>query len=187
MDGSNDSCNQSASGSVGTKKPEGVSQHGFRSNPLTYPFQGDEIRLGAKHDPNLLPDHQGPYFKYANAKLIQLDICDIDNNVILPRPGTVVLINLTLHWWVIKDKDTDRIKKVSFPPSLAFITSTWVYQVNTRSLRVLAKSDGDIEIPRIPILLRKKDTATYTDNSESPQGKQCPRSIRRLSGKQKTS
>lgn len=127
MDDSNDSRGQSASGSVGAKKPEGVSYYRFRSNSLTYFSQGDEIHLGAKYDPNLLPDHQGPYFKHVNAKLIQLDIRDIDSNLIPPwdtydvlRPGTVVLINITLHCWVIKDKGTDRVKKVSFPQSLVF-------------------------------------------------------------------
>lgn len=70
-----------------------------------------EIGLGSFYDPNLHPGHRGEYFKHVNAKLVQLDIRDEDDNLIPPwdmfdklRPGTMVLIDATLVCWHIFTK-----------------------------------------------------------------------------------
>ena len=50
---------------------------------------GDEIRLEATYYPNLLPDHQGPYFQHSNAKLIQLNIRDVNKSLIAQGKLTI--------------------------------------------------------------------------------------------------
>jgi hypothetical protein len=45
---------------------------------------GDKIHLRATYNPNLLPNHWGPYFQHPNAKLIQLDSHNVNENLITP-------------------------------------------------------------------------------------------------------
>ncbi|KAF8181773.1 hypothetical protein BJ912DRAFT_1124992 [Pholiota molesta] len=107
---------------------------------------GPTIALGALYDPNLLPDHRGRYFQHKAAKLVQLDMVDVDDNLIAPwemadklREGTVVLIEATLVCWHIAGKGNgDRDKKI--------------YQIQGHRLRVLSESDGGVEIFDIPDL-----------------------------------
>lgn len=97
---------------------------------------GDDIKLGALYDPNLLPDYKGPYFEHVNTKLIQHDIRDIEENLIAPWdayealcPGTVVLIEATLKCWIFAEEkgDETRQKKVRiFLDSLLDILLTMV-------------------------------------------------------------
>jgi hypothetical protein len=79
---------------------------------------GDAIYLGALYDPYVLDDHRGPYFAHVHAKVVQQDIRDVDGNLVPPwfmkdklRAGTVVLIIVSLHCWMITDKG-NRTKKV---------------------------------------------------------------------------
>ena len=76
------------------------------TNPLL------DIKLNALYDPRLLPDYGGPVFNHHLAKLKQRNIVDASDNLIPPwdeyaalRPGTVVLMKVTLHTYSI---DTDR-------------------------------------------------------------------------------
>ncbi|KAJ7239736.1 hypothetical protein C8J57DRAFT_1528079 [Mycena rebaudengoi] len=47
-----------------------------------------ERRIGDTYDPNLLPDHRGPYFNHKDAKLIQRDIRDHDDTLIAPHESS---------------------------------------------------------------------------------------------------
>jgi hypothetical protein len=91
-------------------------------NEILGAWTGPAIALGALYDPNLLPDHRGRYFQHKAAKLVQLDMVDIDDNLIAPwdmadklREGTVVLVEATLVCWHIAGKGNgDRDKKVYY-------------------------------------------------------------------------
>lgn len=79
-----------------------------------------QLSVGAFYPPDLLPDHQGPYFQHNKSKLVQLDVCDIENDLVAPwnmynklQPGTLVLITMKLIIWIIKaDLNGGRDKKV---------------------------------------------------------------------------
>ncbi|TFK65643.1 hypothetical protein BDN72DRAFT_773063 [Pluteus cervinus] len=88
----------------------------------------DEVRLGAYYDPAVLPDYRGNLFKHRRAKLLQHDVRDEEGNLIPPweiysalRPGTIVLIMVTLHCYVMggdnmrKRKVRDISLKSAFP------------------------------------------------------------------------
>jgi hypothetical protein len=66
---------------------------------------------------SITPDHRGPFFKQVHAKLVQHDIRHINTNLIRElydklRPGTLVLVNITLYCWIIVDNDTKKDKNV---------------------------------------------------------------------------
>jgi hypothetical protein len=70
----------------------------------------EDIRLGAHYEPSLLCDYGGPYFNHVKAKLVQLDVRDVANNLIPPwkfydalKPGTLVLALVSLHCFVMTD------------------------------------------------------------------------------------
>ena len=70
------------------------------------------VERGALYSPDLLPDHRGSYFQRKNAKLVQQDIWDDDNNLITPwetydklRVGTIVVVDSTLICWHIPNAD----------------------------------------------------------------------------------
>ena len=94
------------------------------------------IELGTFYDPNLLPDHQGDYFKHVHAKLVQLDIRD-ENDMLIPpwdmydnlRPGTVVLIDASLVCWHIFTKGRgDKLdRKVSSSLSILINIACFLY------------------------------------------------------------
>lgn len=78
------------------------------------------LEIGAYYDPDLLPDHRGDLFQHEQAKLVQQDIKDINNNLVAPwdmqeklRPGTIVVIDSTLVTWHIFAKGTFKARKVS--------------------------------------------------------------------------
>lgn len=74
-----------------------------------------EVKVGAFYDPALCPDFGGAFFDLTYNKLVQLDVRD-ENNDLIPawkfyealRPGTLVLANVSLHCFVMKEKGTHR-------------------------------------------------------------------------------
>ncbi|TFK58512.1 hypothetical protein BDN72DRAFT_865873, partial [Pluteus cervinus] len=75
----------------------------------------DKVRLGALYDPSVLPDYKGDLFKHRRAKLVQHDVRDEEGKLVPPweiysalRPGTVVLVMVTLHCYIMGG---DNIKK----------------------------------------------------------------------------
>ncbi|KAJ7633385.1 hypothetical protein DFH06DRAFT_991055 [Mycena polygramma] len=118
---------------------------------------GDEpadIKLGAHYEPSLLPDYGGSYFNHNKAKLVQQDVRDIKNNLIPPwklydalRPGTLILILVSLHCFSMNDDTTKEIKRR-------------VYQLNAHSIRVLSESDEPVEERTKPIAPNSSDRVT---------------------------
>jgi hypothetical protein len=88
--------------------------------PEVLTSKANQLELDTRHDPYVLSDYGGGLFKHTNAKLIQLDIRDVDNKLIPPqkwyealRPGTLVLATVTLHVYVMPDdRRTGEVKKV---------------------------------------------------------------------------
>ncbi|KAJ7648251.1 hypothetical protein DFH06DRAFT_1135694 [Mycena polygramma] len=99
----------------------------------------DEIKIGAFYEPALLPDFGGSYFNLQKNKLVQHDIRDMKGALIPPwkiyealRPGTLVLVLITLHCFKMKDDYGKEPKEC-------------------RSIRVLAESDEYVEPRDRPI------------------------------------
>lgn len=74
-----------------------------------------EIKLGGFYDPALNSDFGGSFFDLTHNKLAQLDVRDENNELIPPwkfydalRPGTLILANVSLHCFVMKEKNTHR-------------------------------------------------------------------------------
>ncbi|KAG2003490.1 hypothetical protein CC2G_004091 [Coprinopsis cinerea AmutBmut pab1-1] len=106
---------------------------------------GDEIRVGALYDPSLLPDYGGPRFALTAARLNQPDVRDVAGDIVPPwlfwdklRPGTVVLINATLHCYVMPAASSGRNSR----------RDRKFYQINAKSVKVIAESNVDASPPR---------------------------------------
>ncbi|KAJ7891180.1 hypothetical protein B0H13DRAFT_1524774, partial [Mycena leptocephala] len=115
----------------------------------------DEIQLGAFYEPSLLPDFGGDYFNLVKNKLVQHDIRDVHSNLVPPwkiyealRPGTLVLVLVTLHCFVMKDDSSKEPRERK------------VYQMNAESIRILAESDEDVEPRTRPIAPTAGDRVT---------------------------
>ncbi|KAJ7699759.1 hypothetical protein B0H16DRAFT_1749280 [Mycena metata] len=109
-------------------------------------YSPDDIKLGAFYEPSILPDYGGSYFNHTKAKLVQLDVRDIKNELIPPwkfydalRPGTLVLCLVSLHCFSMTDDGGKERKERK------------VYQMNTHSIRVLSESDEPVEERTRPI------------------------------------
>ncbi|KAJ7130747.1 hypothetical protein C8R43DRAFT_957109 [Mycena crocata] len=116
------------------------------ANAKTDVPSGSDIKLNAYYDPALLPDYGGAYFNHIKSKLVQLDVRDISNELIAPwkfydalRPGTLVLILVSLHCFLMTD-DYSKDKK-----------EKKIYQLNAHSIRVLADSDEPVEVRTRPV------------------------------------
>ncbi|KAJ7018101.1 hypothetical protein C8F04DRAFT_977888, partial [Mycena alexandri] len=113
----------------------------------TKEFPGPEdIRVGAHYEPSLLCDYGGAYFNHVKAKLVQLDIRDMDKELIPPwkiyqelKPGTLVLALCSLHCFNMVDTSGKEVKERK------------IYQMNAHSIRVLSKSDDYTVIRTRPI------------------------------------
>ncbi len=112
-----DQTNETIPDDTSVSNPEGTcsTECNFTSNysliSLIFYSLVNEVAVGSFYDPNLLPDHRGDYFKHVNAKLVQLDIRNEENNLIPPwdmydklRPGTIVLVDASLVCWHIFTK-----------------------------------------------------------------------------------
>ncbi|KAJ7649355.1 hypothetical protein DFH06DRAFT_1420719 [Mycena polygramma] len=106
---------------------------------LVFPDEKD-IKTGALYDPALLEDYGGPCFQHNKAKLVQLDVRDVNNKLVGPwrfydvlRPGTLVLVLASLHIFhmPIGQDGKGRMRKI--------------YQVNAHSVRVLSPSLEKVE------------------------------------------
>ncbi|KAJ7455972.1 hypothetical protein B0H11DRAFT_2244316 [Mycena galericulata] len=118
-----------------------------------------EIKLGAYYDPRLLEDYGGAYFNHVKSKLVQLDVRDGTeggNNALVPpwefyarlKLGTLVLINASLHIFIMNDTDSKRARKRK------------VYQINAHSIKILADSDAPVE-PRSIMVPRNFEGASH--------------------------
>ncbi|KAJ7439440.1 hypothetical protein B0H11DRAFT_2253912 [Mycena galericulata] len=124
---------------------EGAAAIAKKEEVLEKPQLGD-IQIGAHYEPALLPDFGGDYFNLVKAKLVQHDICDVNNNLIPPwdlydalKPGTLVLVLVTLHCFNMVDDGGKERKERK------------IYQMNAHSIRVLAESDEYVEPRTRPI------------------------------------
>ncbi|KAG2151979.1 hypothetical protein BD769DRAFT_1658426 [Suillus cothurnatus] len=84
------------------------------------------------YDPTVLPDYGGDLYHHVNARLRQLDIRDVNNDLIAPqdwysslRRGTLVMIRATLHAFNWKERR--------------------VYQLNAHTIRVMDPSKLEME------------------------------------------
>ncbi|KAJ7715806.1 hypothetical protein B0H16DRAFT_1804808 [Mycena metata] len=117
-----------------------------------------EIKLGAHYEPSLLCDYGGSYFNHVKAKLVQLDIRDINKELIPPwkiyqelKPGTLVLALCSLHCFNMPDTFGKEARERK------------IYQLNAHSIRVLAKSDDYTAVIRTrPIAPNSVDRLTVT-------------------------
>lgn len=73
--------------------------------------QETEITTNTFYDPTVLPDYGGDLFQHINAKLRQLDIRNVENELIPPqnwytslKRGTLVMIRATLHAFNWKER-----------------------------------------------------------------------------------
>lgn len=80
-----------------------------------------DIKINALYDPRLLYDYGGPVFDHRLSKLKQRNIVDQTNTLVPPwdeyselRPGTVVLMKISLHTYTITN-DNGRLRKVRSP------------------------------------------------------------------------
>ncbi|KAI0077940.1 hypothetical protein K474DRAFT_1706963 [Panus rudis PR-1116 ss-1] len=103
----------------------------------------ESVTLHSLHDPCL---HFGvvgdPAIKLQHARLVTLDIKDVDGNYVPPwryhhylRPGTLIIARATLTCWIYRDK------------SQPYESYKQTYQVIPQSIRILKQSDGPIEDP----------------------------------------
>lgn len=122
------------------------------------------MKLGAYYDPSVLPDYGGSYFNHSKARLVQLDVRDVKNNLIPPwkfyealRPGTLVLCLVSLHCFTMsddsgKDRKERKVCFSLFVCSLDLVTiHRQVYQMNAHSIRILSESDEYVEQRTRPI------------------------------------
>ncbi|KAJ7601313.1 hypothetical protein DFH06DRAFT_1353404 [Mycena polygramma] len=114
----------------------------------------EDIKLGAHYEPSVLPDYGGSFFNHNKAKLVQHDIRDVQNNLIPPwklyealRPGTLVLLLVSLHCFLMSDETGKEIKRK-------------IFQLNAHSIRVLSESDEPVEERTRPIAPNSTERVT---------------------------
>jgi hypothetical protein len=136
--------------------------------------------VGALYDPNLLPDHRGKYFQHPNAKLVQQDMVDEEENLIVPwdmpkklREGTVVLVEATLVCWHISDRKVRLSRSCIFASNTQLTHNIQVYQIQGHRLRVLAASDEDIETFEIPNFPNSNIPTEQTPSSSPRKKASC--------------
>jgi len=130
-------------------------------SPIFIVPTADDIKMGALYNPLLLSDYGGPCFQHQKALLKQLDVRNTIGNLIPPwglydalRPGTLILATVTLHCYVFND--TDRGRKASsfydIPLSQASSYLSQAYQITAHKIRILDRSDEEIETRLVPTL-----------------------------------
>ncbi|KAF8124026.1 hypothetical protein K438DRAFT_1791939 [Mycena galopus ATCC 62051] len=108
-----------------------------------------ERKVGDHYPPDLLPDHQGPYFAHEKAKLVQRDYRDADGTLIAPHElysklteGTLVLLTVSFATYVITNQPGRKDRKV--------------YHVLVDRLKILDHGDGDAWDPPVPALPERR-------------------------------
>ncbi|KAF8328291.1 hypothetical protein F5887DRAFT_1188501 [Amanita rubescens] len=78
-----------------------------------------ELSVSSYYVPHLLPDLGGPVFRLVNAKLMQREVVDSDDNLVPPwemydklRPGTLVLMKVQLLAFDLPDRQNDGVRKI---------------------------------------------------------------------------
>ena len=108
------------------------------------------------YHPSVLPDYGGDLFKHVNAKLRQLDLRDINDDLIPPqewysqlRQGTFVMVRATLQAfnWDNRRVSQRIVSSVAHNPNY-----NKVYQLNAHTIRVLRDSDADVEERKMTVL-----------------------------------
>ncbi|RXW17502.1 hypothetical protein EST38_g8345 [Candolleomyces aberdarensis] len=101
----------------------------------------DDAYVGKRYPPELQVDYGGPCCQLKHNKLIQHNVRDIDGNLIPPwkyhvdlRPGTIVLIEATIHCYNMTQGKRDRK----------------YYQINAHNTQVLLPSKFPVEVPVRP-------------------------------------
>ncbi|KDQ54427.1 hypothetical protein JAAARDRAFT_209502 [Jaapia argillacea MUCL 33604] len=136
-----------------------------------------DVHVGAHYDPAVLPDCRGNFFQFNKAKLVQQDWRDVDGDLIPPweaydklRAGTLVLANVTLKCWIINET-----KKPKKGEQRGLTVRKKIYQLELRSLKVVAESNLPIKqriIPTLPGSSPPKTSAMSAfDRFESPKKK----------------
>ncbi|KAJ7020411.1 hypothetical protein C8F04DRAFT_974322 [Mycena alexandri] len=125
---------------------EGTASPAAAGDPNKPAYSGRDIKLGAFYEPSVLPDYGGAYFNHQKAKLVQLDVRDMHNELIPPwkfydalRPGTLVLCLVSLHCFTMSDDSNKGAKERK------------IYQMNAHSIRILSESDEPVEERTRPI------------------------------------
>ncbi|KAJ7833537.1 hypothetical protein B0H14DRAFT_3462676 [Mycena olivaceomarginata] len=103
-----------------------------------------ERKVGDRYSPDLLPDHQGPYFAHEKAKLVQRDYRDVDGTLIAPHElysklteGSLVLLTVSFATYLMANPGRKTRK---------------VYHVLVDRLKILDHGDGDAWDPPVPAL-----------------------------------
>ncbi|KAG1752318.1 uncharacterized protein EDB91DRAFT_1195154 [Suillus paluster] len=113
---------------------EGKTAGGTSSNDVETKGNPGEaaITTNTFYEPTILPDYGGDLFQHVNAKLRQLDIRNVNNDLIAPQEwysslkcGTLVMIRATLHDFNWKERR--------------------VYQLNAHTIRVMDPSNLEVE------------------------------------------
>ncbi|KAF8214532.1 hypothetical protein K438DRAFT_1749635 [Mycena galopus ATCC 62051] len=108
-----------------------------------------ERKVGDHYPPDLLPDHQGPYFAHEKAKLVQRDYRDADGTLIALHElysklteGTLVLLTVSFATYVMTNQPGRKDRKV--------------YHVLVDRLKILDHGDGDAWDPPVPALPERR-------------------------------
>ncbi|KAJ7892949.1 hypothetical protein B0H13DRAFT_857044 [Mycena leptocephala] len=146
-----------------------------------------ERKVGDHYPPDLLPDHQGPYFAHEKAKLVQRDYRDVDSTLIAPQElysklteGTLVLLTVSFATYVMTNQPGRKDKKV--------------YHVLVDRLKILDHGDGDAWDPPVPALperlyspatpkRRRDDAADAAFDSFGSKSSPSPAKKRRTTGR----
>ncbi|KAK6996434.1 hypothetical protein R3P38DRAFT_2799750 [Favolaschia claudopus] len=155
-----------------TNSPAVAANSGSSESSVCKP-DASQIRLGAYYDPRLLCDYGGDYFRQVKAMLVQLDVrdatargpADSEDPLVPPwdfydrlRPGTLVLVDASLHIFVMNDTDS----KGAIRPK-----KRKIYQINAHSIKILAKSDFPIEERKV-LIPRGFDGSSSTVSAPPP-------------------
>ncbi|TEB31227.1 hypothetical protein FA13DRAFT_1791516 [Coprinellus micaceus] len=120
-------------------------------------------QVGDLYDPATQRDYTGPGFELEEAKLVQRDVRDIQGRLVHPknyhdvlRPGSLLLINATLHCFIMPPNDRNKRERK-------------FYQINAHSVRVVAVSDLEPECPPVQTTSGSRRNIKNGDGSASTQ------------------
>ncbi|KAJ3878275.1 hypothetical protein F5051DRAFT_439878 [Lentinula edodes] len=139
--------NWSASNDNETQEHEDIQPVEGAPTALTLP-SAQQIYAGAEYDHRLMPDFGGPVFAMRQAKLIQPQWTNINNDLIVPweyykhlRPGTVIVATICIEVFVM-------------PTGPGNGAMRKIYHASITSLKVIAESDV-VVLPPTPFITNK--------------------------------